>query len=133
MSKLFFYLDSENRQVGPLPLDEIEKFVTTGIIGNDVMISKEGSDNWRPFSEVRPCRQTESSFHKELSTQKAPPPQPAVSDSDVNRNKVAGEAERLGKQHAGEILSRIFIWVLVLVGIISFGGLIYSVFFFDWW
>lgn len=47
----YFYADGENA-IGPFSLAKLQQMVTGGIIESEAYVTSEGSDNWKPLSEL---------------------------------------------------------------------------------
>lgn len=57
----YFYLNSENRPVGPMDLAAIRKLATVGFLSADVLVCEAGSEDWVSLSEkIEPALEPET-------------------------------------------------------------------------
>lgn len=50
MTASYYYADANAQPVGPLPLDEIRRFVAAGVIPPDVLVCEADGETWRPLT-----------------------------------------------------------------------------------
>jgi len=58
---LYYYADTQNQAIGPLPLSELQKLRISGTLQNSTLVVKEGGQDWVAFSSVQPLSATTSS------------------------------------------------------------------------
>lgn len=53
-NSLWFYADSNNQPVGPVPFVELKKFVAAGVIQPKTQVFEKGGSEWRAFATIAP-------------------------------------------------------------------------------